>query len=100
MDSRGEAILMISNHFGSTQEQQIAYSLLTSAIEPLQSALKDAMGGGIEKLLLDLICSGRLSSERNLIQFMRCTLLAQQYPEEEVLKTSFVSTIRFSFNCY
>lgn len=81
LDTHGEAVLMIH----STLEQRlIAKRLLACELEPLQSSLHTANGGGLEKLLLELVCCGRLTHEEEVEAFVRCTLMNVQHERENV----------------
>jgi hypothetical protein len=58
----------------------LAKRLIVSDIDPLRSSLHTAYGGGLEKLILELICCGRLQWERDVAEFVRCTLMHVQQP--------------------
>lgn len=82
LDLHGEAILVLPN--ASKAEMDVATALFTSPIEPLRSVLHQANGGGIEKLLLELISCGKLQNEAQIHAFMEYSLLKVQHPAEEV----------------
>eukprot|EP01033_Poteriospumella_lacustris_P006494 gene6494-4673_t len=65
------------------QRQQLA-KLLTSPLDPLQSSLREGYGGGIEKLLLEMIVCRRLTHEAAVLPFMHATLFATQYAADDV----------------
>ena len=85
LDDSGEAILMIQA--SNTQEKKLALTFVTSPVEPLQSVLFKGEGGGLEKLLLEMICCERLVSETDLQAFIECTLLHIQHPPGQVWYT-------------
>jgi hypothetical protein len=66
------------------QRQQLA-KLLTSPLDPLQSSLREGYGGGIEKLLLEMIVCRRLTHEAAVLPFMHATLFATQYAADDVV---------------
>jgi hypothetical protein len=52
----------------------------------LKSSLHLGNGGGIEKLLLEMISCGRLKEETSVMDFIHCTLMNTQLPGEQVMK--------------
>jgi replicative superfamily II helicase len=76
-DSSGEAILLVNHKDAS--ELNVAKQLICAQIEPLTSALHVGAGGGIEKLLLELICCGQLQNESQIEEFVNCTLMNWQF---------------------
>lgn len=81
-DAHGEAILMIN---GSNRvERELAQHLMTADLDPLVSNLHLASGGGLEKLLLELITCGRLTKESQVLDFVKCTLMHTQQPYDKV----------------
>jgi replicative superfamily II helicase len=78
------------------EELRAAESLMTDAVDPLLSALHMGSGRGLEKLLLEMICVGRLSREEQVAEFIACTLMSIQQPEKEVKQwvTAAVSFLR------
>ena len=81
MDAEGEAILMISG-----KQRPLAFKLLTAPSDKMLSKLHEGEGGGIEKLLLELICCRRLKHENEVPEFIGCTLMSQQHPPVAVKK--------------
>lgn len=79
LDNEGEAILMTDAKIASLCEQ-----LLTSELDPLMSSLSKGNGGGIEKLLLEMISFGKLSKMDQIMKFMECTLYWKQNSVENV----------------
>jgi hypothetical protein len=59
--------------------------LLTAELDPLVSNLHVGAGGGLEKLLLEMISCGRLTKENDIQNFIDCTLYKQQQPNETVI---------------
>jgi replicative superfamily II helicase len=82
LDSNGEAILIVSK--GNTSEMNLAKSLMCSSIEPLRSVLYQGAGGGVERLLLELICCGKLTDEKDIPTFLECTLMMVQHSIQDV----------------
>ena len=95
LDDSGEAILMIQA--SNTQEKKLALTLVTSPVEPLQSVLFKGEGGGLEKLLLEMICCERLVSETDLQAFIECTLLHIQHPPAQVWYTLYMCDVYIVF---
>jgi replicative superfamily II helicase len=60
--------------------------LIASDIEPLISSLHTAYGGGLEKLILEMICCGRLTRKNDVNNFIKCTLMYIQQPNTDILK--------------
>jgi hypothetical protein len=85
LDSHGEAILILGNNSNRKERDYCEY-LLTGELEPLKSSLHLGNGGGIEKLLLEMISCGRLREETAVMDFIRCTLMNTQLPGEQVMK--------------
>jgi replicative superfamily II helicase len=94
LDSDGEAILMLSN-----RETSLGEMLVSADLDPLKSSLYEAEGGGIEKLLLEMICCEKLAHPQDVGEFMRCTLFFVQRPAEEVRFISYHIISHHSF-CY
>ena len=81
LDTNGEAFLIAQRD--NTTDLAFARRLICADIEPLRSALHVGAGGGVEKLLLEMICCGRLRHEDSVEEFIRCTLMwVQQSPEQ------------------
>ena len=86
-DKQGEAILMCTGTAaagGGEGGVMAAQRLMTADMEPLRSGLPAAYGGGLEKLLLELVSCGRLVKEDQVLPFVDCTLMrvqAQDYQE-------------------
>ena len=80
LDDYGEAILMVSN----SEEKRQAKQLICSELDPLKSVLHSTETGGLEKLLLELICYGKLQHEIDVESFVTCTLMSVQHFIEEV----------------
>jgi hypothetical protein len=53
-------------------------------VEPLTSTLHKANGGGLEKLVLEMISCGRLKSDDEVKEFVKCTLMTIQQPVQLV----------------
>lgn len=68
----------------SKGEQNFAVHLFTAGLPPLCSALLDGSGGGVERIILEMICAGALETEEDVHKFMSNTLFAQQTPKERV----------------
>jgi replicative superfamily II helicase len=73
---QGEAILMIMA--GNKTERTVADHLLTADLDPLRSCLHIGAGGGLEKLLLEMVSCGRLCKESEVLRFIDCTLMRVQ----------------------
>jgi hypothetical protein len=73
---------MIMN--GNKTERAIADHLLTADLDPLLSSLHIGAGGGLEKLLLEMVSCGRLQNESQVMRFIDCTLMRVQHPAAEV----------------
>ena len=82
LDSTGEAILMIAGN--NEEEKKLAINLITAELDPLISTLHIGNGGGLEKLLLEMISCNRLSREQDIHRFINCTLMNVQQPESLV----------------
>jgi replicative superfamily II helicase len=81
--SSGEAILMIKD---SALEKRLAARLCLGEVDPLLSSLHAGYGGGVEKLLLDMVCCRRLERTEQVHPFMAHTLMNAQHPIELVAK--------------
>lgn len=79
LDTNGEAILIIRK-----DEMRRGKHLVCADIEPLKSALHLGVGGGVQKLLLEMICCGRLVKMQDVEPFIRCTLMNAQNSSNEV----------------
>ncbi len=64
----------------NTPELMLGKKLLCSEIEKLTSNIHIGVGGGIEKLLLEMICCGRLTDRQQVHEFVKCTLMSIQHP--------------------
>ena len=71
----GEAILIIRN---SAADKHLAAKLCFASNDPLMSSLHRGYGGGVEKLLLDMMACGKLKTESESRQFMERTLMSCQ----------------------
>ena len=71
LDTEGEAVVVC----GSDAHRSLARQLLTGDIDPLLSSLHLGTGGGLEKLLLELVACRKLSSEQQAFDFVKSTLL-------------------------
>lgn len=67
-------------------QRQIAYNLITSPLPLLSSALRMTVCGGVERLVLDGIHSGRVKTCEDVTLLMRCTLLHKQNDSEQVIR--------------
>ncbi len=76
---------MLGNKVSKKDQESCEY-LLTAEIEPLRSSLHLGHGGGIEKLLLEMITCGRLTKESNVMEFIQCTLMSTQLSQEQVFQ--------------
>eukprot|EP01034_Spumella_vulgaris_P021378 gene21378-27408_t len=83
LDKNGEAILMVAS--GNRAEKDHAQHLLTADLDPLVSTLHVAHGGGLEKLLLEMVSCGRLVREAQVMDFVDCTLMKVQQPSDKIL---------------
>ena len=72
---------MISN---TTRHKSLATTLVSAPLDPLQSSLQIGSGGGIEKLLLELIYCQRMKTRQDLDSFVVCTLMNVQHPPLQV----------------
>lgn len=82
-DTIGEAIILLDSK-SSQQERNHVHYLLNGELDPLKSSLHCGYGGGIEKLLLEMIVSGRLICEDQVKNFINCSLMSIQLLEEQV----------------
>jgi replicative superfamily II helicase len=89
LDENGEAILIIRND--SKVDADLALKLMTAPIEPTLSSLNAFNGRGLVKLLLEMICCGRLSHESAVMEFISFTLMNLQHAAEEVRTFTTVS---------
>jgi DNA polymerase theta len=88
----GEAVLVVDDVAKNAEERKCLLHLLSSDVESMRSHLHLGRGGGLEKLFLDTIacCSEeeeRLRGESGqeiVTNFVKCTLLYQQYPHDAV----------------
>lgn len=69
---------------GNKAEKSIAERLVTADVDPLRSHLHVGAGGGLEKLLLEMISCGRLTNESSVLKFVDCTLMKVQHAHEDV----------------
>lgn len=74
LDSQGEAIVMCSN----TKYKNLALNLMTRDVDPLVSKLQEGLGGGIEKLILELVCCHKLKNYNDVEKYISCTLMFTQ----------------------
>jgi hypothetical protein len=88
------ALLSSSNR--DTAATALAKKLIMSEIDPLRSGLHTAYGGGLEKLILEMICCGRLQWERDVMAFVSCTLMSVQQPADKVRAACILSCVRTS----
>ena len=84
LNRHGEAILMISKD--SYEESQLAKHLMTSDLDPLYSQLHQGVGGGLEKLLLEMICCNKIQQFDQIQNFIACTLLFQQASDKQQVR--------------
>lgn len=85
LDSKGEAYLILPHEKASnTEATNLCKKIMCADIEKLTSSIHLGAGGGIEKLLLEMICCGRLTDTRHIHDFVRCTLMCVQHPSEMV----------------
>lgn len=82
LDDNGEAILMLPDN--SRKLRDLAGYLVTSPMPALESTLHSAHGGGLEKLLLEMVHCNKLNSLSSVTEFVKCTLLMVQQPAEKV----------------
>lgn len=76
---------------GRSKERSHCEQLLTCDLDPLTSCLHTAHGGGLEKLLLEMIVCRRLTHDHMVLPFVQCTLFAaQQQPSHTSPLTSTV----------
>jgi DNA polymerase theta len=74
LDSQGEAIVMCSN----IKYKKLALDLMTRDVDPLVSKLQEGQGGGIEKLILELVCCHKLRNYNDVEKYISCTLMYTQ----------------------
>lgn len=79
LDTDGEAILIVSS-----REWSLGTKLLVADLNPLTTSLHEGVGGGIEKLLLEMIYCEKLIQPTQIALFMMCTLLYVQQSQDEV----------------
>jgi replicative superfamily II helicase len=91
LDKNGEAVLMVAG--GSKPERDLAHHLLTADLDPLISTLHVAQGGGLEKLLLEMISCGRLVRETHVMDFVDCTLMKVQQPKDKVQSATVITYV-------
>jgi hypothetical protein len=65
---QGEAILIVPN---SSQGRSLGEKLLVSAMEPLLSSLQVGSGGGVEKLLMEMIYCQKVTTEEQVVAMSR-----------------------------
>lgn len=82
-DSIGEAIILLNAKI-SSQERCHMQNILFGDLDPLKSSLHLGCGGGIEKLLLEMVVSRRLCNETEVMNFVKCSLMSIQLPEDKV----------------
>lgn len=73
--------------------KSLAITLSSAPLDPLQSSLQIGAGGGIEKLLLELIYCQRIKSIEDIEHFIVCTLMSVQHPRESVIPCVFLSDV-------
>lgn len=87
LDTEGEAILMIKNvRMDRDGDGTIADHLINDDIEPLVTSLDYSQGGGVEKLILEMISCGKIKYENQIQEFLNCTLLYVQKGKEKILE--------------
>lgn len=69
---------------GNKAEKNIADYLMTADLDPLSSSLHIGAGGGLEKLLLEMVSCGRLQNEGEVMRFIACTLMSIQQGRTDV----------------
>jgi len=74
LDASGQAVLMIND---GPAERAAAAALVAKDLDPLASRLHDARGGGLHKLLLEMVCLGRLRRVGDVPAFTQVGLVAQ-----------------------
>lgn len=82
-DSFGEAIILLNAKI-STHERCHVRNLIIGELDPLESSLHLGCGGGIEKLLLEMVVSRRICNESELMNFVNCSLMSIQLSHEKV----------------
>lgn len=71
LDSHGEAVVVCA----SAAHRALARRLVTGDIDPLLSSLHLGAGGGLEKLLLEMVVCKKLASDDEALEFVTHTLL-------------------------
>ena len=74
LDASGQAVLMIND---GPAERAAAAALVAKDLDPLASRLHDARGGGLHKLLLEMVCLGRLRRVGDVPAFTQVGLVMQ-----------------------
>jgi len=93
LDAAGETFLIIAGKSATNSvERRHGVYLMTGELAPLRSSLHQGVGGGIEKLLLELICCERIRSLSDVQLFVGCTLLATQNTPAEVAQWTKTAT--------
>ena len=82
LDASGESYLMMNSQ--SKLERDHAVHIMSSDLEPLNSNLHLGYGGGIEKLLLELMSCDYIQTEDDVNSFISETLFSKQYSSIEV----------------
>ncbi len=70
----------------SIKYKTLATTLVSSPLDPLSSSLQVGCGGGIEKLLLELIYCQRIKTKADVERFTICTLMNVQHPLDSVIE--------------
>ncbi len=68
----------------SLKYKTLATTLVSSPLDPLSSSLQIGSGGGIEKLILELIYCQRIKTKVDVERFTICTLMNVQHPPDSV----------------
>jgi hypothetical protein len=68
--------------------KSLAVTLASAPLDPLQSSLQIGSGGGIEKLLLELIYFQRIKSKEDIDHFIFCTLMSVQHSPDMVCSST------------
>jgi replicative superfamily II helicase len=82
-DCCGEAIILLNTKI-SAHERCHVQNLIIGDLDPLESSLHLGCGGGIEKLLLEMVVSRRICDESELMSFVKCSLMSIQLPHTKV----------------
>lgn len=93
----GEVVLMPDSQTSETT--RVMTHLLTAEVNPLVSSLHIGSGGGMEKLLLEMVCCQHIHHEDDVVKFLASTFWysqrAQEGAKHQVVESIMLAVVNF-----